>query len=134
MLLIAWICLLTIKFTMFTVSQLKPYTPDFTLVFSDITKLVDLSVHTPQPEAILERCLVKKGNIVIPQVLICTCYRSVFRWLLCRRRDMGGSVRATEAFSAGDRLGTSSYSRGGRCHGHTTPGEGRHRLKEEAHS
>jgi len=70
MLLIAWICLLTVKFTMFTVSQLKPYTPDFTLVFSDITKLVDLSVHTPQPEAILERCLVKKGNIVIPQVLI----------------------------------------------------------------
>ena len=94
MLLIAWICLLTVKFTMFTVSQLKPYTPDFTLVFSDITKLVDLSVHTPQPEAILERCLVKKGNIVIPQVLICTCYRSVFRWrllgnkLLLKRGEM----------------------------------------------
>ena len=53
----------------FHVSQLKPFNPDFTPVFSDIQKLVDLSVHNPQPEALLQRCLVKKGNTAIPQVL-----------------------------------------------------------------
>ena len=31
----------------FHVSQLKPYTPDHTPVFSDINKLVDLSAHSP---------------------------------------------------------------------------------------
>lgn len=54
----------------FHVSQLKPYTPDHTPVFSDINKLVDLSAHSPQPELILDRRLVKKGNTAIPQALV----------------------------------------------------------------
>lgn len=31
---------------------------------------MDLSAHTPQPELILDRRLVKKGNTAIPQVLV----------------------------------------------------------------
>jgi hypothetical protein len=39
-------------------------------VFSDITKIVDLSARELQPERVLERRLVKKGNNVVPQALI----------------------------------------------------------------
>jgi hypothetical protein len=52
------------------VSQLKPFTPNYTPVFQDLTKLVDLSVHDLLPETILHRRLVKKGNQAIPQVMI----------------------------------------------------------------
>lgn len=54
----------------FHVSQLKPYTPDFTPVFSELPTLPDLSQKDLQPEAILERRLVKKGNTAIPQVRV----------------------------------------------------------------
>jgi hypothetical protein len=54
----------------FHVSQLKPFHPDHSPVFSDITKIVDLSARELQPERVLERRLVKKGNNDVPQALI----------------------------------------------------------------
>ena len=54
----------------FHVSLSKPFTPDHSPVFSDIAKLVDLSSHDTEPEAVLDRRLVKRGNTAIPQVLI----------------------------------------------------------------
>ena len=54
----------------FHILQLKPFTPDYTPVYSDLSKLVDLDSLTLEPKAILDRCLVKKGNNVVPQVLI----------------------------------------------------------------
>jgi hypothetical protein len=44
----------------FHVSQIKPFTPNHTLVYSDLKILVDLSVHELQSEAVMERRLVKK--------------------------------------------------------------------------
>lgn len=37
----------------FHVSQLKPYTTDYTPIFSDISQVADLSVVDVKPEAIL---------------------------------------------------------------------------------
>ena len=54
----------------FHVSQLKAFTPDHTPVFSDVLKLVDLLASSTEPECILDRRLVKKGNTAIPLVLI----------------------------------------------------------------
>jgi hypothetical protein len=54
----------------FHIYQLKLFHPDLTPVYSDISTLVDLSTVDLQPEAILDRRLVKKGNTAIPQVLI----------------------------------------------------------------
>jgi hypothetical protein len=54
----------------FHVSQLKPFVADYTPVYSDFKILVDLSVKDLQPEAILQRRLVKKGSKAIPQVLV----------------------------------------------------------------
>jgi hypothetical protein len=54
----------------FHVSQLKPFTPDYTPVFSDISHIKDLSSVDLEPEQVLKRRLVKKGNTAIPQVLI----------------------------------------------------------------
>jgi hypothetical protein len=52
----------------FHVSQLKPFTPDYTPVYSDLPVLVDFSQEQLLPEVILERQLVKKGNAATPQV------------------------------------------------------------------
>jgi len=49
---------------------LKAFVPDHSPVYSDISKLVDLSSVNTVPEAILDRRLVKKGSEAIPQVLI----------------------------------------------------------------
>lgn len=54
----------------FHVSQLKPFAPDFTPVFTELPQLVDLTTQDVSPEKILQRQLVKKGNNVVPQVLI----------------------------------------------------------------
>ncbi|WVZ51461.1 hypothetical protein U9M48_002607 [Paspalum notatum var. saurae] len=54
----------------FHVSQLKPFTPDHTPVFSDITKFIELDKADVVPEAILDHRLVKKGNQAVPRVLI----------------------------------------------------------------
>jgi len=54
----------------FHVSQLKPFRPDFTPVYSTLPSSVDLHSVELEPEQVLERRLVKKGNAAIPQVLI----------------------------------------------------------------
>ena len=54
----------------FHVSQLKPFRPDFTPVYSTLPSSVDLHSVELDPEQVLERRLVKKGNAAIPQVLI----------------------------------------------------------------
>jgi hypothetical protein len=54
----------------FHVSQLKSFTPDHSPIFSDISKLIDLTSTSTEPESILDRRLVKKGNGAVPQVLI----------------------------------------------------------------
>jgi hypothetical protein len=54
----------------FHVSQLKPYTLDDTPIFSELPKVTDLSAATTEPECIIDRRLVKKGNATIPQVKI----------------------------------------------------------------
>lgn len=54
----------------FHVSQLKPFIPDHSPVFKDLPKVVELDTKQVQPEAVLDRRLVKKGNQAIPQVLV----------------------------------------------------------------
>ncbi|KAJ1253806.1 hypothetical protein BS78_K181900, partial [Paspalum vaginatum] len=54
----------------FHVSQLKPFTPDYSPVFSDVSTFVPLDTAYVSPEVILDRRLVKKGNQAITQVLI----------------------------------------------------------------
>jgi hypothetical protein len=54
----------------FHVSQLKPFTPNYSPIYSEWPKLVDLSSHDLQPERILDRRLVKKGNQAIQQVFV----------------------------------------------------------------
>ena len=44
----------------FHVSQLKPFTPNYTPVFAELPTLADLDAQEVIPEAILERRLVKK--------------------------------------------------------------------------
>jgi hypothetical protein len=52
----------------FHISQLKPFTDDFTPVYSELPMTADFSQVHLQPEAILARRLVKKGNAAVPQV------------------------------------------------------------------
>jgi hypothetical protein len=54
----------------FHVSQLKPFTPCYTPVFQELPVIPDLQTSTPVPIKILQRRLVRKGNIAAPQVLI----------------------------------------------------------------
>ncbi|EMS64211.1 Ubiquitin carboxyl-terminal hydrolase 8 [Triticum urartu] len=56
--------------SIFHVSQLKPYTPDYTLVFSKLPRTPDLTATPVEPIAILERILVKKGNSSVVQVKV----------------------------------------------------------------
>jgi hypothetical protein len=54
----------------FHVSQMKPFTPNYTPVFSEMSVLQDFSQEKLAPEALLESRLVKKGNATTPQVSI----------------------------------------------------------------
>ena len=54
----------------FHVSQLKPFIVDYSPVYSDLSKIIHLDTATLQPEAILERRPVKKGNTAMPQVRV----------------------------------------------------------------
>lgn len=54
----------------FHISQLKPFTADYSPVFFDLSNLVDLGAHDLAPELILARRLVKKGNQAISQVQV----------------------------------------------------------------
>lgn len=54
----------------FHVSQLKPFTANYSPVYSALPSVPDLMATTPVPVAILQRRLVRKGNATTPQVLI----------------------------------------------------------------
>jgi hypothetical protein len=54
----------------FHVSQLKPFIPKYTPVFSDLPAIPDLAAATVEPEAILERRMVRSGNAAATQILI----------------------------------------------------------------
>ena len=54
----------------FQVSQLKAFVPDHNPEFSVLPHQAQLDAADIVPEAMLDRCLVKKGNHAVPQVLI----------------------------------------------------------------
>jgi hypothetical protein len=54
----------------FHVSQLKPFTPNYSPVFSELPAPVDLSSGVFLPMQILERRMVKKGNSAVPQIKV----------------------------------------------------------------
>jgi hypothetical protein len=54
----------------FHISQLKPFTPDYTPVYSELPAITDLEATNAVPECVLQRHLVKKGNTVVPQVFV----------------------------------------------------------------
>jgi hypothetical protein len=54
----------------FHVSQLKPFTPNYSPVFSELPVVVDLSTGIFEPQKILERRMVKKGNSAMPQIKV----------------------------------------------------------------
>jgi hypothetical protein len=54
----------------FHVSQLKPFIPNHTPVFSDLPCSVDFATRNLLPVAVLDRRLVKKGHRAVPQVLV----------------------------------------------------------------
>jgi hypothetical protein len=54
----------------FHVSQLKPFTPDYSPVFAELPRPPDLSVADTFPVAILDRRMVKKGSAVLVQIKV----------------------------------------------------------------
>jgi hypothetical protein len=54
----------------FHVSQLKPFTPNYTPVFTELPKTPDLTKGDVVPMEILDRRLRKKGNDPVAQLLI----------------------------------------------------------------
>ena len=54
----------------FHISQLKLFHPDYTPMYQELPKVKDLSIVDSTPEMILERSLVKKGNVAVPQVKV----------------------------------------------------------------
>jgi len=90
----------------FHVSQLKPFIPNHSPVYSDIGTLTDLSTHDTEPELVLDRRLVKKGNSAVPQVLV--------KWSkLPATSSTWEDLRGQEGVSYCYGLGTSRYSRRG---------------------
>jgi hypothetical protein len=54
----------------FHVSQLKPFTPNYTPVFSDLPRPPDLTTVNLRPSAILDRRMRKKGNDSVVQIKV----------------------------------------------------------------
>jgi hypothetical protein len=54
----------------FHVSQLKEFHPDYTPAYSPLADIPTLDVAEVLPEKILDRRLVKRGNVAITQVLV----------------------------------------------------------------
>lgn len=52
----------------FHISQLKPFTPDYTHVFFELPRVRDLTVGESEPVAILERPMMKKGDVQVVQL------------------------------------------------------------------
>jgi len=54
----------------FHISQLKSFHPNYTPVYVDLPKVRDLSIVDTRPKVILDRRLVKKGSVAVPQVKV----------------------------------------------------------------
>jgi hypothetical protein len=54
----------------FHVSQLKPFVPKYTPVFSELPTVPDLAAAAVEPEAILERRMVRSGNSAATQIRV----------------------------------------------------------------
>uniref|UniRef100_A0A8R7UCZ0 Tf2-1-like SH3-like domain-containing protein n=1 Tax=Triticum urartu TaxID=4572 RepID=A0A8R7UCZ0_TRIUA len=54
----------------FHISQLKPFTPTYTPVFTELPKPQDLATSNVEPVEILERLMVKRGNSALVQLRI----------------------------------------------------------------
>jgi hypothetical protein len=54
----------------FHVSQLKPFTPDFSPVFSELPSVPQLDIADLSSDLILDCRLMKKGNAIVVQVLV----------------------------------------------------------------
>ncbi|XP_073355157.1 uncharacterized protein [Aegilops tauschii subsp. strangulata] len=54
----------------FHVSQLKPFTPNYTPVFSELPRPPDLAGHDDEPVEIVERRMVKRGASALVQVKV----------------------------------------------------------------
>jgi hypothetical protein len=54
----------------FHVSQLKPFTANYSPTFAELPAAADLAAVAPVLAGILQRRLVRKGNVVVPQVLV----------------------------------------------------------------
>ena len=52
----------------FHISQIKPFSVDYTLVYDTLPVITDLEAANMVPEAIIDRRLVNKGNTAVPQV------------------------------------------------------------------
>jgi hypothetical protein len=94
----------------FHVSQLKDFTPDYSLVFAQLPVILSLDVANVSPEHILERCLLKKGNVAVTQVLV--------KW-----SNLSESSATWEDFNvlrqrfpSTPAYGQAASSEGGRCH------------------
>ena len=48
------------------ISQLKPFTPDYTPIFASLSITTDLEAAAVVPEMVIDHQLVKKGNNAIP--------------------------------------------------------------------
>jgi hypothetical protein len=84
---------------------LKDFVPDHTPVFHDLPNPAELDQMDVEPEAILDRRLVKKGGSAIPQGLI--------KW-----KNLGQDSATWEdltVFKIRFRLGASTCFRGGQC-------------------
>ncbi|XP_072146319.1 uncharacterized protein [Setaria viridis] len=57
-------------YPVFHVSQLKPFTPNYTPVYHTLPKVLDPEKENVEPESILERRLVKKGNNGVVKVRV----------------------------------------------------------------
>jgi hypothetical protein len=54
----------------FHVSQLKPFVPKYTPVFRELSAIPDLAAAAIEPDEILERRVVRSGNVAATQILI----------------------------------------------------------------
>lgn len=52
----------------FHISQLKPFSADYTLVYDYLPQVTNLDTADTVPQAVIDRRLVKKGNSAITQV------------------------------------------------------------------
>jgi hypothetical protein len=54
----------------FHISQLKPFVPKYTPVFRELPAIPDLAAAAIEPDEILERRMVRSGNVAATQILI----------------------------------------------------------------